>query len=868
MKLEKLEMRGGFTRRHIGPDRRQIREMVTCLGLDDLEQIIDRAVPESIISEQPLALTRTISEREVGVRLRRMRRRNRVFTSMIGMGYHDTIMPAVIKRNVLENPAWYTAYTPYQAEISQGRLEALLNFQQMIIDLTGMEIANASMLDEATAAAEAMSMAKRVGKKESRLFFVDRDCHPQTISVVRTRAHWFGYEVCVGDPFTDLEDRDVFGALFQYPGSSGEVTDLRGPIEQAHGQGAIVSVAADILALVLLTPPGEMDADIVVGNTQRFGMPMGYGGPHAAYFASREKFVRSMPGRLIGVSIDNRGDSALRMALQTREQHIRRDKATSNICTSQVLPAVIASFYAIYYGPAELRLIAERVHRLAQVLAAGLQQLGFRVVSRQYFDTIKVYVPSRARRIAAKAREAQINLRVYDADYLGIAFDETTTRAELAAVWKVFASDAEQRLDIDELDIGLKECIPAQLFRSSAILQHPVFELYHSETEMMRYMRWLARRDIALDRAMIPLGSCTMKLNAATELEALSYRDFNAIHPFVPLDQAQGYMQLFEELEDMLCDLTGFTAFSLQPNAGSQGEYTGLLVIRKYQQQQGQGERNVCLIPASAHGTNPASAVMAGMEVVVVACDDDGNIDLDDLRAKAERHAARLSALMVTYPSTHGVYEAGIIDICELVHEHGGQVYLDGANMNALTGISRPAELGADVMHINLHKTFAIPHGGGGPGMGPIGVKQHLAPFLPDHPLVEGVNPAAGDAGTVGAVSAAPWGSASILTVSWAYIAMMGADGLRRATLVAILVANYVAARLRDYYPVLYTGKNGMVAHECILDLRPVRHSCNITVDDIAKRLVDYGFHAPTMSFPVPDTLMIEPTGVYDNFVT
>ena len=860
MKLEKLEMRGGFTRRHIGPDRHQIREMATYLGLDDLEQIIDRAVPESIISAQPLALTRTISEREVGVRLRRMRRRNRVFTSMIGMGYHDTIMPAVIKRNVLENPAWYTAYTPYQAEISQGRLEALLNFQQMIIDLTGMEIANASMLDEATAAAEAMSMAKRVGKKDSRLFFVDRDCHPQTISVVRTRAHWFGYEVCVGDPFTDLEGRDVFGALFQYPGSSGEVADLRGPIEQAHEQGAIVSVAADILALVLLTPPGEMDADIVVGNTQRFGMPMGYGGPHAAYFASREKFVRSMPGRIIGVSIDNRGDRALRMALQTREQHIRRDKATSNICTSQVLPAVIASFYAIYYGPAELRLIAERVHRLTQVLAAGLEQLGYRVVSSRYFDTIKVCVPSRARRLAAKAREAQINLRVYDADYLGIAFDETTTRVELTTVWKVFASDAEQRLDIDELDRGLKECIPAQLFRSSAILQHPVFELYHSETEMMRYMRRLARRDIALDRAMIPLGSCTMKLNAATELEALSYRDFNAIHPFVPLDQAQGYMQLFEELEDMLCDLTGFTAFSLQPNAGSQGEYTGLLVIRKYQQQQGQGERNVCLIPASAHGTNPASAVMAGMEVVVVACDDDGNIDLDDLRAKAKRHAARLSALMVTYPSTHGVYEAGIIDICASVHQHGGQVYLDGANMNALTGIARPAELGADVMHINLHKTFAIPHGGGGPGMGPIGVKQHLAPFLPDHPLVEGVNPAAGDAGTVGAVSAAPWGSASILTISWAYIAMMGADGLRRATLVAILVANYVAARLRDYYPILYTGKNSMVAHECILDLRPVRHSCNITVDDIAKRLVDYGFHAPTMSFPVPDTLMIEPT--------
>ena len=859
-KLEQLEMRGGFTRRHIGSDRRQIREMANYLGMDDLEQIIDKAVPASILSQQPLALTRSISEREVGIRLRRMRRRNHVFTSMIGMGYHDTIMPAVIKRNVLENPAWYTAYTPYQAEISQGRLEALLNFQQMIIDLTGMEIANASMLDEATAAAEAMSMARRVGRSDSLRFFVDRDCHPQTSAVLRTRAHSFGYEVCVGDPLTDLAGEAIFGALFQYPGSSGEVTDLRGPIRQAHEQGAIVTVAADILALVLLTPPGAMDADIVVGNTQRFGMPMGYGGPHAAFFASREKFVRAMPGRIIGVSVDNLGQRALRMALQTREQHIRREKATSNICTSQVLPAVIASFYAIYYGPKELRVIAERVHRLTQALAAGLQQLGYPIVTRQYFDTIKVYAPSRARRIAARARAAQINLRVYDADYLGIALDETTTRTELVAVWKVFAATAEQGPDIDTLDRALQECLPGELLRSSAILQHPVFEMYHSETEMMRYMRWLARRDIALDRAMIPLGSCTMKLNAATELEALSYRDFNAIHPFVPLDQAQGYLQLFEELEDMLCDLTGFTAFSLQPNAGSQGEYTGLLVIRKYQQQQGQGARNVCLIPASAHGTNPASAVMAGLDVVLVACDEDGNIDLDDLRAKAQRHAARLSALMVTYPSTHGVYEAGFLDICALVHEHGGQVYLDGANMNALTGISRPAELGADVMHINLHKTFAIPHGGGGPGMGPIGVKQHLAPFLPDHPLVEGVNPAAGDAGTVGAIAAAPWGSASILTISWAYIAMMGADGLRRATLVAILNANYIAARLREHYPILYTGKNGMVAHECILDLRPIRQSCNISVDDIAKRLVDYGFHAPTMSFPVPDTLMIEPT--------
>ena len=859
-KLEQLEIRGGFTRRHIGPDRHQIRAMVAYLGLDELEDIIDRAVPESILTKQALALTRTISERDVGIRLRRMRRRNRVFTSMIGMGYHDTIMPAVIKRNVLENPAWYTAYTPYQAEISQGRLEALLNFQQMITDLTGMEIANASMLDEATAAAEAMSMAKRVGRKDGNRFFIDQDCHPQTIAVVQTRANYFGYRTIVGNPLTDLKDADVFGALFQYPGSSGDIRDLRQPISLAREQGAIVSVAADILALVLLTSPGEMGADIVVGNSQRFGMPMGYGGPHAAFFATREKFVRAMPGRIIGVSVDNQGHKALRMALQTREQHIRREKATSNICTSQVLPAVIAGFYAIYYGPKELRLIAERVHRLTQVLVAGLQLLGFSIVNRQYFDTVKVYAPSRARRIAAKAREASINLRVYDADYLGIALDETTTREELLTLWEVFSTAAGRKPDIDTLDASVDECIDEQMLRTDRILQHPVFELYHSETEMMRYMRWLARRDISLDRAMIPLGSCTMKLNAATELEALSYRDFNAVHPFAPLDQAQGYLQLFEELEDMLCDLSGFDAFSLQPNAGSQGEYTGLLVIRKYQEVQGQGQRDVCLIPASAHGTNPASAIMAGLKVVVVACDSDGNIDLDDLRDKVKQYPERLSALMITYPSTHGVYEAGFHDICTLVHEHGGQVYLDGANMNALVGIARPAEMGADVMHINLHKTFAIPHGGGGPGMGPIGVKVHLAPYLPGHPLVEGVNPAAGRDGTVGTISAAPWGSASILTISWAYIAMMGANGLRRATLVAILSANYVAARLREHYPILYTGKNGMVAHECILDLRPIKQRCNITVDDIAKRLVDYGFHAPTMSFPVPDTLMIEPT--------
>ncbi len=858
--LEQLEMRGDFIRRHIGPDGRQIAEMVAELGLSSLEDIIERAIPESIIAKDELSLTNTISEREVITRIRKMRERNQVFTSMIGMGYHGTIMPAVIKRNVLENPGWYTAYTPYQAEISQGRLEALLNFQQMISDLTGMEIANASMLDEATAAAEAMNMSKRLYKGASNIYFVDQDCHPQTIAVIKTRAKPLGYEIIVGDAENELASHEVFGVLVQYPGSSGKIREIAGVIKEAHQQSAFATVAADILALVLLKSPGAMDADIVLGNSQRFGVAMGYGGPHAAFFATREKFVRSMPGRIIGVSIDNAGEVALRMALQTREQHIRREKATSNICTSQVLLAVIAGFYAIYHGPKGLYLIASRVHRLTQILAEGLTRLGFDVVHDCFFDTVNVRVQSRARRIAAKARESRINLRVIDADTLGISFDETTNKRELLLIWRAFASNAEQRLDIDELDEYVVENISTSLSRESPILSHPVFELYHSETEMMRYMRWLARRDIALDRAMIPLGSCTMKLNAATELQALSYREFSAIHPFAPLDQTQGYQQMFEELEDMLCDLTGFTAFSLQPNAGSQGEYTGLLVIRKYHEVCGEGQRDICLIPASAHGTNPASAKMAGLKIVIVACDVHGNVDVADLREKAKSYEQNLAALMITYPSTHGVYEEAICEICDIMHEHGAQVYMDGANMNALVGISRPAEIGADVMHINLHKTFAIPHGGGGPGMGPIGVKVHLAPYLPDHPVVDGVNPAAGPDGTVGTVAAAPWGSASILSISWAYIAMMGAHGLRRATMIAILSANYIARRLAPYYPILYTGKNGMVAHECIIDLRGIKESTGISVDDVAKRLIDYGFHAPTTSFPVPDTLMIEPT--------
>jgi glycine dehydrogenase len=858
--LKELEQRGDFIRRHVGPDDAEIGAMLETLGLDSLDALIDQAVPKSIRSDIPLPLREPMNERETMTYIRRMRDRNRVFISMIGMGYYGTVCPPVIKRNVLENPGWYTAYTPYQAEVSQGRLEALLNFQQMIIDLTGMELANASLLDEATAAAEAMTLCKRVTQSTSNVFFVDRDCHPQTIAVVKTRARPLGIEIVVGDAFAELARQPVFGVLVQYPGSSGQVRDLKPLIDAAHGQQALVTVAADLLSLALLKPPGEMGADIVVGSAQRFGVPMGYGGPHAAFFATRDSFKRQTPGRIIGVSVDARGRPALRMALQTREQHIRREKATSNICTAEVLPAVIAAFFAVYHGPAGLKTIAARVHRLSLILAEGLARLGFEAIAGAWFDTVTVHVPGQARRIAARAREARINLRVVGADHLVIAFDETTRRTDLRALWQVFATHADEVLDIEALDAEVRECIPEPLRRTSAFLNHPVFNAYHSETEMLRYLRRLAARDIALDRAMIPLGSCTMKLNATTEMQPLSFHAFSALHPFAPLDQAQGYLQLFEELEEMLCAVTGFDAFSLQPNAGSQGEYAGLLVIRKYHESRGESHRDVCLIPASAHGTNPASAVMAGLKVVVVACDDNGNVDVADLEAKAARHADRLAALMITYPSTHGVFEEAIIDICACIHAHGGQVYLDGANLNALIGIALPARFGADVAHINLHKTFCIPHGGGGPGMGPIGVLRHLAPFLPDHPVVGGVNPAAGSGETIGAISAAPWGSASILTISWAYIALMGAEGLKRATQVAILNANYIAARLAPHYPILYTGKNGRVAHECIIDLRALKASSGVTVDDVAKRLIDYGFHAPTMSFPVPDTLMIEPT--------
>ncbi len=854
-----LEQHGDFVRRHIGPDAEEIAAMLEAIGIDSLDALVDRAVPTAIRTQRPLTIPGPRSERGTGTYLRRMRHRNHVFVSMIGTGYHGTVMPPVIRRNVLENPDWYTAYTPYQAEVSQGRLEVLLNFQQMVIDLTGMELANASLLDEATAAAEAMAMSRRVSKSKSDHYFVDRDCHPQTIAVVRTRAESMGWEITVGDPASGVAKGDFFGVLLQYPGSTGALRDPRPVIEAAHEQGALVTVAADFLALALITPPGEMGADIVVGSTQRFGVPMGYGGPHAAFFATREAYKRSTPGRIIGVSQDAQGQRALRMALQTREQHIRRDKATSNICTAQVLLAVLSALYAMYHGEEGIRTIASRVHRMACVFDAGIKRNGYKVVNRHFFDTVLVKVPGLAGRLAARARESNINLRVVDADHVSVSFDETTRRENLVTLWGVFSTAAPAKLSIDKLDKSVKDAIPETLARTSRYLTNPVFSQYHSETEMMRYLRRVAGKDITLGRSMIPLGSCTMKLNATSELLPLGFRDFTALHPFAPLDQTQGYQQLFEELEDMLCEITGFDAISLQPNAGSQGEYAGLLCIRAWHRANKQSHRKVCLIPSSAHGTNPASAVMAGMKVVVVGCDDNGNIDVDALRATAEKHRDELAALMVTYPSTHGVFEEAIREICDIVHENGGQVYMDGANLNALVGLCRPGEIGADVAHINLHKTFAIPHGGGGPGMGPIGVKSHLARFLPDHPVVEGVNPAAGGRKTIGSVSAAPWGSASILPISWAYMTMMGGDGLTHATRVAILNANYIARRLDPHYPVVYRGKNGLVAHECIVDVSGFK-AVGITVEDVAKRLVDYGFHAPTMSWPVHDSLMIEPT--------
>jgi glycine dehydrogenase len=847
--FDALQPHTDFIGRHIGPAQAETKEMLAAVGFDSMDAFIKKVVPASILKSEPLALGEARSEAEALAELRQIASKNQVFKSFIGMGYYNTHTPNVILRNLLENPAWYTAYTPYQPEISQGRLEALLNFQTMICDLTGLEIANASLLDEATAAAEAMAFCQRSAKSKSKVFFVSQECFPQTIDVVRTRAEPIGVEVVVGDHRTDLDKTECFGVLLQYPTLDGDVHDYRDTIAKVHAKDALVVMAADLLALTLLTPPGELGADVAVGLAQRFGVPLGYGGPHAAYFATRDAYKRTMPGRLVGVSIDSRGEKAYRLAMQTREQHIRREKATSNVCTAQVLLANIASMYAVYHGPEGLKNIAARVHRLTAILVEGLRKLDCEVRNAAFFDTIVVWAGDRAAQIHDAARSKQINLRQAEGGLVGISLDETTTPADVETLWSIFAG-GKAIPSFEECAVSAAECLPAVLSRTSSFLTHPVFNTHHSETEMLRYLRKLADKDLALDRTMIPLGSCTMKLNATAEMIPVTWSEFANIHPFAPLEQAQGYGQLTTELEQMLVACTGYDAVSLQPNAGSQGEYAGLLAIRAYHKSRGEEHRNVCLIPSSAHGTNPATAQMAGMQVVVVQCDELGNVDIADLKAKAEKHANDLAAIMITYPSTHGVFEEAVGEICEIVHAHGGQVYIDGANMNAMVGLCSPGKFGGDVSHLNLHKTFCIPHGGGGPGVGPIGVKSHLAPFLPGHRMLE--NHAA-------PVCAAPWGSASILPISWTYIKLMGRDGLKQASEMAILNANYIAKRLASHYPILYTGENGLVAHECIVDLRPLKET-GITVDDVAKRLMDFGFHAPTMSFPVPGTLMIEPT--------
>ena len=841
--LSELEAHDEFHARHIGPNAEEKLEMLRTIGLSSLEDMTDAIVPASIKLKSGLTLPAALSEEQALEKIRAIAQQNQIFKSFIGQGYYGTHTPKIILRNILENPAWYTAYTPYQAEISQGRMEALINFQTMVCDLTGMEISNASLLDEATAAAEAMTLAKRSAKSKSTLFLVDENCHPQTLAVVQTRAEALGLEVRVGHVSSLLATTDCFAALVQYPASTGALQHWQDAASQAHAKGALLCVATDLLALTLLKPPGEWGADIVVGNTQRFGVPFGFGGPHAAFLACKEGFKRSMPGRLVGVSVDAQGKPAYRLTLQTREQHIRREKATSNICTAQVLLAVMASMYAVYHGPQGLKRIAQRVQRLTGILAAGLQSAGLKINST-YFDTLTVSGVVAAE-VHERARNQQINLRVIAEDCVGISLDETTTRADVESLWQVLGVQAQVAL----LDAKIPDNpgIPESLRRSSDYLTHPVFNTHHSETEMLRYLRQLSDKDLALDRTMIPLGSCTMKLNATAEMIPVTWPEFAQIHPLAPAQQTLGYQTLIAELEQMLCECTGYDAVSLQPNSGAQGEYAGLLAIRAYHRARGEGHRKVCLIPESAHGTNPASAQLCGMEVVVVACDQDGNVDLIDLRAKAEKYSDQLAALMVTYPSTHGVFEEAIVDICNIIHQHGGQVYTDGANMNALVGLAKPGWYGSDVSHLNLHKTFCIPHGGGGPGVGPVAVKAHLAPYLPGSQAV-------------GAVSAAPFGSASILPISWMYVTLMGAAGLRKATQVALLNANYVAKRLQAHYPILYAGRNGLVAHECILDLRPIKDSCGISAEDVAKRLMDYGFHAPTLSFPVAGTLMVEPT--------
>jgi len=843
-----------FSRRHIGLTETELEDLVSVIGAESLDALVDAVVPEKIRFKGALGLPEPLSEAEALRQLRSLADANVVSKSYIGLGYYPTVTPPAIQRNILENPGWYTAYTPYQAEIAQGRLEALLNFQTMIVDLTSMEIANASLLDEATAAAEAMALCFAVTKQDDRhRFFVASNCHPQTIAVVRTRAEALGIEVVVGLPETIDWTQQFCGALVQYPNTDGIVDDYRAFVEAAHAAGSLVVVAADLLSLTLLVPPGEFDADVCVGSSQRFGVPVGFGGPHAAFFATRDAFKRHMPGRLVGVSKDSAGRPAYRLSLQTREQHIRRDKATSNICTAQVLLAVIAATYAVYHGPDGLKAIAAEIRRKTELLAGWLNALNLRVLDGVRFDSIKVHLGAAAEKITAEAAKQKVNFRFYPDGWIGISLDETVSAADLELLARLF--DPEQRLSWDQVSESEVEDIPGTFQRQSAFLQQGVFNSHHTETELMRYLKRLENRDLSLTTSMIPLGSCTMKLNAAVEMLPVTWPGFSQIHPFAPREQTVGYRRLISSLEDWLAKLTGFAAVTVQPNAGSQGEYAGLLAIRRYHEKRGEKTRNVCLIPTSAHGTNPASAAMAGFQVVTVLCDAGGNIDLGDLEKKAELHQARLGAVMVTYPSTHGVFEEGIIDLCEIVHRYGGQVYMDGANLNALLGLCRPADLGADVCHLNLHKTFCIPHGGGGPGVGPIGVKAHLAPYLPTHPFAESPS-----ADAIGPVSAAPYGSAGILCISWAYIALMGDAGLTQATKVAIASANYIAARLQDYFPVLYKGKSGRVAHECIVDLRQFKKSAGIEVEDVAKRLMDYGFHAPTMSWPVPGTLMIEPT--------
>ncbi|EEX32328.1 glycine dehydrogenase [decarboxylating] [Vibrio coralliilyticus ATCC BAA-450] len=849
--LQSLSTQNEFVARHNGPNKSDQQKMLDAINVASLDALIDETVPAQIRLEQPMTMAEALSEADMLAAMREFADQNQIKRTFIGQGYYNTFTPNVILRNVLENPGWYTAYTPYQPEISQGRLEALLNYQQMVMDLTGMDIANASLLDEATAAGEAMTLCKRAGKSKSNVFFVADDVHPQTLEVVKTRAKYIGFDVQVGS-LESLPEQDVFGALVQYPGTTGEVRDLTDIIAKAQANKTLVAVATDLLASALLKPAGEMGADVVIGSAQRFGVPMGYGGPHAAFMATREKHKRTIPGRVIGVSIDTKGNQALRMAMQTREQHIRREKATSNICTAQALLANMASFYAVYHGAEGLRTIARRTHHMTAILAAGLTKSGYELAHNSFFDTITINTAGKTEELYAKAQAADINLRKLDGK-LGVSFDETTTTGDIEALFAVFGVKEEINALSSEIAGNEFAAIPEALRRTSEYLTHPVFNTHHSETQMMRYLKQLENKDFSLTHGMIPLGSCTMKLNAAAEMIPVTWPEFGSIHPFAPIEQAAGYSALAKDLKEKLCEITGYDAFSLQPNSGASGEYAGLIAIQRYHDSRGEGHRNVCLIPSSAHGTNPATASMVSMKVVVVKCDDDGNIDIDDLAEKIEKHKDNLSSIMITYPSTHGVYEEQVKEVCEMVHAAGGQVYLDGANMNAQVGLTSPGFIGSDVSHLNLHKTFCIPHGGGGPGMGPIGVKSHLAPFLPGH-IENGVE------GDDFAISAADLGSASILPISWAYIAMMGEAGLTDATKVAILNANYMMERLRPHYPVLYRGTNGRVAHECIIDIRPLKEETGISEEDIAKRLMDYGFHAPTMSFPVAGTLMVEPT--------